>query len=83
MPRRQRPSLSSPSYGSFTGRINWSRGMDERLAQGPSYAPPVQAETTTPAAAPASSTPRGGAYTRTYGAYYGGRRPYRNIEQEF
>lgn len=57
--------------------------MDESLAQGPSYAPPVQAETTAPAASPVPSTPRGGAYTRTYGAYYGGRRPYRNIEQEF
>lgn len=83
MPRRQRPSLSSPSYGSFTGRINWSRGMDESLARPVSYAPPVQPEAAPSAAAPSPSTPRGGAYTRTYGAYYGGRRPYRNIEQEF
>ncbi|HEU5451887.1 MAG TPA: hypothetical protein VFU76_07880 [Terriglobales bacterium] len=50
MPQRQRPSLSAPSYGAYTGRINWSRGMDERLAAGTSYAPPVQAES-------ASSTP--------------------------
>lgn len=49
MPTR-RPSLSAPTYGSLTGGINWSRGMNERLATPSStlFAPPVQA-----AAAPA------------------------------
>ena len=52
MPQRQRPSLSAPSYGAYTGRINWSRGMDERLAAGTSYAPPVQAASTATPTAP-------------------------------
>lgn len=56
MPRRQRPSLSSPSYGALTGPINWARGMDERLAQGVSYAPPVKAESAS--SATVSNQPR-------------------------
>lgn len=55
MPQRQRPSLSAPSYGAYTGRINWSRGMDERLASGTSYAPPVAQPTITTAAPTTSS----------------------------
>lgn len=35
MPRPSRPSLSSPTYGSMTGNINWNRGMGETLAQTP------------------------------------------------
>ena len=83
MPRSQRPSLSSPRYDALTGPINWRRGMDESLAQGPAYAPAVQPEAASPVLSTSPSTSRGGAYTRTYGAYYGGRRPYRNIDQEF
>lgn len=57
MPRRQRPSLSSPSYGALTGSINWARGMDESLARPVSYAPPVSAPAPTPT--PITTNPRG------------------------
>lgn len=71
MPAR-RDLLSAPTYRSLTGGINWSRGMDERLAT-PSttlFAPPVQALSTASATvpAPSKSTPPigGGAYTRRF-----------------
>lgn len=54
MPQRPRPSLSSPTYGSMTGTINWNRGIGESLAQPTpfAYAP---APTPAPAPAPAPS----------------------------
>lgn len=50
--------LSAPTYGSMTGRINWSRGMDERLARPSSaiFAPPVRAAAK-PVATTTSGTP--------------------------
>lgn len=71
MPTR-RPSLSAPTYGSLTGNINWSRGMNERLANPPSivFAPPVMAESVVSTGGSSSSktTPPvgGGAYTRRF-----------------
>lgn len=59
MPSR-RPTLSAPSYGAYTGRINWSRGMSESLAQTPATsftAPAVQPTITssTPTSSSSSS----------------------------
>lgn len=56
--------LSAPTYGSMTGRINWNRGMDERLAN-PMTAlstPPVR-----PASAPTAAAPgyQKGAYIQS------------------
>lgn len=53
-----RPSLSRPSYGSMTGRINWMRGVSDMLAQpGATPPPPVQAPVV---AAPVKRTGYGG-----------------------
>lgn len=53
-----RPSLSRPSYGSMTGRINWMRGVSDMLARpGATPPPPVQAPVI---AAPVTREPFGG-----------------------
>lgn len=75
MPQRQRPSLSAPSYGAYTGRINWSRGMDEALAQAPAIAPPVQ-PASTPAATPSASRRQSGGGAGNAGDVYYARNRY-------
>lgn len=53
---RNRPSLSSPTYGSLTGNINWSRGMGEQLAN-PGIVSFVPAPAPAPSPAPKASIP--------------------------
>lgn len=47
MPNQRRPSLSTPTYGSLTGNINWARANPELLAQAPRPVAPVGITPTT------------------------------------